>query len=163
MSGQTFRPGELVRFSGEGVVQTFSVNESLTIRTGDGRDVFVPTDSRLVTVERVAPAWWPPKAGYLIQDGIGDLHFCIDSPNVMDPTLYDQAGEDRWASRVLAERAPLELIHPSPSGAVSSREIPPPPGGDWLVQPGPRIDEALADDSTQVLQAVTDAREVFRG
>jgi hypothetical protein len=61
------RPGDRIRFSGEGVVQAFSaLPGAVTVRLADGTDAVLPES---VAVEQVMPPWWPPQVGDLIVAG----------------------------------------------------------------------------------------------
>lgn len=157
MSGQTFQPGEHVRVTIEGVIQTYGPSpDVVTIRAGNGIDVYLPWETG--TIERVAPPEWPPRPGDLWEDSAGDLWFAQlhDYPET-DPhvQLLHETMNGRlipWdPADVLSSRGPMKLARrrddPAPtSGAVSTSDR------YWPVDPPPAVDPALAD--TQVFDRI---------
>lgn len=166
MSG-TFHPGELVditirrarvvRVSGSLLTAAYEtpVDQAelpLTVQVG------VSMDADAVTVERVAPAEWPPRPGDLWRDSGGRRWFFRRAFNGEPLTGYTSgAGWTDDVSALLADgNAPWTLLYrddPAPtSGAVSGSGVLP-----RLVEPPPITDRALSDDTVVI------PREVSRG
>jgi hypothetical protein len=84
----------------------------------------IPVSSLAVTVERVAPAEWPPVAGDLWRDARGGLwfaHVVLTRGGQREMRLqpHHESDDGYWTPwRLLAERGPLALVHREPQPDV---------------------------------------------
>lgn len=69
-----FKPGEVIRVTLEGTVKRMG-GPGLVVLHAGGMVEPVPYTGDGITVERVASAEWPPRAGDLWRDRRGHLHF----------------------------------------------------------------------------------------
>jgi len=90
----------------------------LPAHEGAWRRVSVCTESDTVTVERVAPAEWPPQIGDLWRDRAGNLWFDTpNSPYADNHWLIGSTGQGDHASSLLKLNGPLTLVHREPQPA----------------------------------------------
>lgn len=122
-----YRPGELVKVTIRGRVHALANATgyvlALDYDTSDGieHQMRIITDSPSVTVERVAPAEWPPRPGDLWRDRHGSVWFAFRDPRgwvlmqAGDPTS-DQKPQPET---VITKHGPLELMHREPEAGAS--------------------------------------------
>jgi hypothetical protein len=93
---------------------------------GDQRGFHLPNAARRiwlplstsVTVERIAPAEWPPRVGDLWRDRADNLWFGTpNSPYTDDTWLIGSTGQGDHASSLLKLNGPLTLVHREPQPA----------------------------------------------
>ncbi len=76
-----------------------------------------------VTIERVAPAEWPPQPGDLWRDRVGELWFVHHAPHQPKGPLWGRTtGGARWtdiAEWLAKDNGPLTLVHREPTGGAS--------------------------------------------
>jgi hypothetical protein len=131
VSGQEFGPGEVVditirgvRVGGRGVPQD---PRRLCVDLGpwddgvnQGREWFltIPASVDSVTITRVAPPEYPPRAGDLWRDGNGRLWFVAYGAVGL---TAQTTSRDCVAARELLDRVagPLTLVHREPDGGES--------------------------------------------
>jgi hypothetical protein len=141
VSGQEFGPGEVVditirgvRVGGRGMPQDPG---RLCVDLGpwddgvnQGREWFltIPSSVDAVTVTRVAPPEYPPRAGDLWRDRDGQLWFGVDVTDYdADKIAFgvELQGQNtytygRWAADEINKRyGPLTLVHREPDGGES--------------------------------------------
>ena len=98
----------------------------LAVETADDRRlalVTVPLDHQAVTVERLAPADWPPQPGDLWRDKHGDLWFTYlghddGSAQIMMRTADGLRWSEGYEGQV-ADNGPWTLVHREPAGGES--------------------------------------------
>lgn len=105
-----YREGEYVRVTVEGPISYMTDDFGGEIRIGEKR-VTIPTYGlEGVTIERVAPAEWPPRKNDVWRDRHGEL--LIGAVWAAEgPVLRSVDGSDYDTSYALRELAPLTLIH----------------------------------------------------
>jgi hypothetical protein len=112
-----FRPGEIVDITIKGARVQRCEDDSLEYeyRTELGSfEAVVAVDSPGVTVERVAPAEWPPQPGDLWRDKIGETWFAFRDKGVslMVPSYPVNASRGgRNPDTVLEKLCPLTLVY----------------------------------------------------
>ncbi|MEV4270585.1 MULTISPECIES: hypothetical protein [Micromonospora] len=132
----TYVPGDLVAIAirQATVLQVGQSGNWIRVSGEDGAQYEIPLHHQDVTVERVAPAEWPPVLGDLWRDSTGDLWFAtlkaarvgddgrvfesarlVMAPARETPHLYR---EQRIApDKLLSQYGPLELVHREPQPA----------------------------------------------
>jgi hypothetical protein len=89
----------------------------LPAHEGAWRRVSVCTESDSVTVERVAPAEWPPRIGDLWRDRADNLWFGTPNSHNEDLWLIGSTGQGDHASSLLRNNGPLALVLREPAPA----------------------------------------------
>ncbi|MEH0823435.1 MULTISPECIES: hypothetical protein [unclassified Micromonospora] len=129
----TYVPGDLVAIAirQATVLQVGQSGNWIRVSGDDGAQYEIPLHHQDVTVERVAPAEWPPVLGDLWRDSGADLWFAtlkaarvgddgrvfesarlVMAPARETPHLYR---EQRIApDKLLSQYGPLELVHREP-------------------------------------------------
>jgi len=129
MSIDTFHVGEIVDVTirGARVMAPLHTDDGLTLAYEEVRPGNFATfglrhpQAGTVTIERVAPAEWPPQAGDLWRDKHNELWFIHRNPSVMDPSpvlMGRTTGGARWTNDVVGlidDNAPMTLVHREPS------------------------------------------------
>lgn len=103
----TIKGARIIEVSGQSIVYTYPGLHTLA------RSAVAP-DAEAVTVERVAPAEWPPRKGDLWRDRQGDLWFARIADGDDWSTLVltcDVPYAFSDPDKVLATYAPLTLVH----------------------------------------------------
>lgn len=115
-----FRPGEIVditikgarvhRAGIEGHDDDTTQVVQVVITHPDGGTYFatLPTQWAPVTVERVAPAEWPPRIGDVWRDKDGDPWFAISADKLVSPSASRYGA---MLDTVVSEFGPLTLVH----------------------------------------------------
>lgn len=122
MNTPELKKGDRARVTIDGIVTGFSIGIDLVsgsrvvhldYAAGRRSTVFVQ-DEQDVTVERLAPAEWPPRPGDLWRDKHGDLWFFYSDPTDEDVICGRTAGGARWSVNdfddQLADNAPWTLV-----------------------------------------------------
>lgn len=109
----TFSPGELVNVTIRGARIIPGVNDRINLHlgaSGTGRDIVVPFPYLGVSVERVAPAEWPPQPGDIFADRFDNEWVCTDSDG--ETILMSEIGgaQNVDALDVLADFGPMRLV-----------------------------------------------------
>lgn len=118
---QNFKPGELVDLTIRGA-RVKSTNgggsgESLILAYAEvERGVFATVELRhpdadSVTIERVAPAEWPPRPGDLWRDCHDVLWFTTTESDVANPFMRTTDYSGNHARNLLEHVGPLTLVH----------------------------------------------------
>lgn len=109
-----FKPGEIVRATVEGRLGSIALG-LYYIDVGEGASrgqVEIPADWEGVTVERVAPADWPPRIDDLWRDTGGMIWFARESEvesGAVQMMLSNGVLMDPWT--LLEDNGPLALVH----------------------------------------------------
>lgn len=125
----TFQPGEIVDITIRGARVLKLTNPTGRILSVEYQDPNPPEDgtcraslimdSPAITVERVAPAEWPPQIGDLWRDSYGNLWFISRDPTSMSGRLLGRtAGGTRWTDdmqQLIDDHAPLTIVHREPA------------------------------------------------
>jgi hypothetical protein len=118
MGGQTFQPGEYIAVSIAGArVSDRHTHERFLFLTSDAVEFQLPVKLLAepgVTVTRLAPFQWPPRPGDLWQDAHGARW--LATGNSPTPDAWMLSGEESacYASRLLQDRGPLQLLFRDP-------------------------------------------------
>jgi hypothetical protein len=126
-----FKPGEIVDIA----IKTATVCDMtgshpptlhFTVPTGRNISWSMPLDNPQITVERVAPAEWPPRVGDIWHDADGERWFAQDdgSSDVDPPVMWmvpahphrfsqehDGGARGYQAARWQAKRGPVALVY----------------------------------------------------
>lgn len=123
---ETFKAGELVDLTirGAKVVNSYPIHADgktdvivlAEYGQGDHRNVSVNLSAASVTVERVAPAEWPPQPGDLWRDKHDELWFAFTVPTdtVKDSVRMRAAKSGRWCDYMavqIQDNAPWALVY----------------------------------------------------
>lgn len=129
MTKQTFRPGDLVNVTIRGARVVSDDGFRLNVRYGIGPDgdfsgaVQLPSDAAGLSVDRSAPAEWPPIAGDLWRDRHGDLWFAFTVPTDEIVRMRTATG-GRWADgvdRQIEDNGPWALVRREVNGVAGAR------------------------------------------
>jgi hypothetical protein len=86
----------------------------------DGEVVSFATESAAVTIERVAPAEWPPEPGDLWRDRLGTLWFARHMGGSQVSFVPTDGGfDERTPALVLETIGPLTFVHREPKDGES--------------------------------------------
>lgn len=97
------------------VIETFAEDDRpmLYLEIGDGVRFTVPLDDT-VRITRVLPAEGEPKPGEIWKDRIGIRYFCYVGATGAPVLVNSVGGPPEYASKVNAERGPLERVWTPP-------------------------------------------------
>jgi hypothetical protein len=116
MSGPTFKVGELVdiRIKGARYAAEHGDNSGFDL-VGEPDRIWLPLSDASITVDRVAPAEWPPRAGDIWADRNGKEWFAVRRISITGDAIIFRAADDdasNWnePSEVLSDVGPLALI-----------------------------------------------------
>lgn len=129
----SYQPGEIVDITIKGArvidaAETAhragsAVHEVLVFRYADDSDEtmgrVVYTAAKGVSVERVAPAEWPPQPGDLWRDRDGTLWFAVEEKGHHPAGLMCDSSQVWNPAEVGANWSPLTLVHREDDGEVS--------------------------------------------
>jgi len=128
---EEFRPGELVNITirGARVMRREHANDDpaffVVIPPNCADRTEIPLPRNGITVERVAPPEWPPFAGDLWRDAVGNLWFAsmVGARHLeMCPAYRDHEGA-LDPQQLLRQGAPLALVHREPAEAGEDGEV----------------------------------------
>ena len=105
-----FRKGEHVRATIEGPVTQDALG-SIYVDVGDVGAVEIPKVAPRVTIERVAPADWPPRPGDLWRDRDGEIWFVVTHMDHSGPHLRASDDSIAPADYIARHFGPLTLVH----------------------------------------------------
>lgn len=116
----SFKPGEIVDITIKGARVEWANSTDMNVWAVDevdpdtgvnlGEQITISHAAENVTIERVAPAEWPPRPGDLWRDGEGDVWFAVED---RDGDVHFRATGDTYAPTDWAAKhyAPLTLVH----------------------------------------------------